>query len=106
MLARQELIDYIIAHQQDMSAREMSRATGETINRIYGIGYSLGIRFVKRRSVRPNADFCRDRPECCYKCPLPECVCNESVTENEAAYLFAGIGKDENKIREKLNKVR
>ncbi len=106
MLARQELIDYIIAHQQDMSALEMSRATGENISRISSIGYSMNIRFVKKRTQRPNADFCRDRPECCYKCPLPECVCNESVTENEAAYLFAGIGKDEYKIREKLNKAR
>lgn len=106
MLEREQLIDYIIEHQLDMSAREMSRATGENISRIYGIGYSLNIRFIKRRSVRPNADFCRDRPESCYNCPLPECVCNESVTENEAAYLFAGIGKDENKIREKLNKAR
>lgn len=104
MLARQELIDYIRAHYQDMSALEMSKATGENISRIYGIGYALNIRFIKKRTQRPNADFCRDRPECCYNCPLPECVCNENLSDGEAAYLFIGHG-DDKKQSKKLNAI-
>ena len=99
MLERQDLIDYIIAHQHDMSALEMSRATGENISRIYGIGYSLHIRFIKRRTQRPSAGFCRDRPESCYNCPLPECVCNENLSDGEAAYLFIGHGEDKSSQR-------
>ena len=104
MLARQELIDYIIAHQQDMSALEMSRATGENISRIYGIGYSLDIRFITRRNKRPDADFCKNRPESCYNCPLPECVCNENLSDGEVAYLFIGHG-DDKKQSKKLNAI-
>ena len=104
MLEREQLIDYIVKHKNDMSALEMSRATGETINRIYGIGYALNIRFIKRRSVRPSADFCRDRPESCYNCPLPECVCNENLSDGEAAYLFIGHG-DDKKQSKKLNAI-
>lgn len=103
-MTRDELKAYILQHYEDMTVLEMSKEIEETVGRIYNVCYELGVR-AKARKHRTDRAICNDRPGACYDCPYPECVCNESVTKGEAAYLFAGLGREENKTAKKLEPI-
>ena len=104
-MTRRELDAYVLDHYKTMTVRQMSKATGETVSRIYCSCYRQEVK-AKSRKHRTDRTVCSNRPESCYNCPYPECVCNGSVTESEGAYLFAGLGNDDNRTAKKVQRIQ
>lgn len=96
----QEIVDFIAAHT-DMTARELATATGVSKSTIYGICYRNNIKIktalyipksTKQKTVYSRAQ-CRNRPQSCFSCTNPDCICADKCTPLETAYGFIGTGE-------------
>lgn len=97
-----KILTFIQTHEP-MTAREIAQETGEKIGTVYSV--ALKNKIVLKRSPNisvklPKGNYdreqCKGRPQSCFNCTNPECICRDSCTPKESAFLFLGVGDTEN----------
>jgi hypothetical protein len=86
-----------------MTAREIAQETGEKIGTVYSVAFKNKIELKRSQNFstklpkgRYDREQCKGRPQSCFTCTNPECICRDKCTPTESAFLFLGVGDTEN----------
>lgn len=90
--------EFLRKNGAEMTAKEVADALGIKRDLVYKYAQAAGVTLKSsNRGGRPTGSrtkdytMCSFRPYGCFNCPNDECICSDSCTDAESAYLFIGM---------------